>query len=193
MDDHTRIDVRDSTLREAWTDLLGRYSWDCFATLTFKRRRSDAFAVVDAVRAWLYRWNEVEAMTRGLVRLSDRVVTDGYGREVGRRTKRSGPWPRKWKDGTAKPVVVVGVEPHKSGRLHAHAIIRHSSYLPDLKRTDGWWLWKGPRPRCLDCGRASIEPPTSQGDVRGYVSKYVTKGGELFLSESFDAASLPAS
>jgi hypothetical protein len=39
---------------------------------------------------------------------------------------------------------------------------------------------------------ARIEPVLSRGAVADYVTKYVTKGGELVLSRSFDAVMLPA-
>jgi hypothetical protein len=180
-------------IREGWAELLSRYPWDCFATLTFQTPRRDPFEVVKAVEMWLRKWNESEAVSRGLCDVSESTVTDAYGRAISKRKRVSGPWVRRWKDGRAQPVYVIGVEPHQSGSLHAHAIIKHADYLPDLCRGVGWEIWRCPRSQGgMGHGMARIEPVLSRGAVADYVTKYVTKGGELVLSRSFDAVMLPA-
>jgi hypothetical protein len=75
---------------------------------------------------------------------------------------------------------VVGTERHKSGWPHSHALLRlpgvdlgdRSQFsLADWQRfisETGGWCW--------------LTRPRNQGDTVGYVTKYVTKDGELVLS-----------
>ena len=174
---------RQAEIREAWGELLSNYSWDCFATLTFRHSRRNANEVVKAARIWLMRWNEQQAEDRGLVLVRRHPIKDCYGREHGVRISRSGPWWRKWRSGAAKPTYVIGVEKfHQSDDLHTHMIIKHSDYLADLERRKGWEMWF----KEMKCGMARIEPPKSQDDVCRYVSKYVIKDDDIFLSDNFD-------
>jgi len=83
----------------------------------------------------------------------------------------------------ANPIEYVnGIERHKSGFPHSHALLR----LPDVDLAErsqfslehwqkfmsdsGGWTW--------------LSRPRGQGDVVAYVTKYVTKDGELILSEN---------
>ena len=182
-----------ATVRDGWAEFLGRYGWDAFATLTYRGSAWANEQVVRNFRTWLFRWQVVTAIERGQCSESVRPRHDAYGREVGTSVKRRGTWWNGYRKGRAFPVWVLGVEPQKSGKLHAHAIIRWSPALPDLSRWTGWHLWTGARSEgAFDHGFARIEPPRCQDDVAGYVSKYVVKGGELHLSPSFDAARLVA-
>jgi len=181
-----RIEIpkeRQAEIRDAWGDLLSSYKWDCFATLTFKYSRRDVFQVVKAARIWLMRWNQQQAEERGLVDIRRHPIKDHYGRDRGCRTSRRGPWWRKWKSGVAKPTYVIGVEKfHESDDLHMHMLIEYSGYLGDLNRRKGWEMWF----KEMKCGMARIEPPKSQDDVCRYVSKYVIKDDDIFLSDNFD-------
>lgn len=183
----------DDMVREGWAEFLGRYGWDVFATLTYRGSAWSSEQVVRNFKAWLFRWQLLTAIERGLCAESVQPRRDAYGREVGTSVKRRGTWWNGYRKGRAFPVWVLGVEPQKSGKLHAHAIIKWSCALPGLSRWTGWHLWTGARSEGgFDHGFARIEPPRCQGDVAGYVSKYVVKGGELYLSPSFDAARLAA-
>jgi hypothetical protein len=84
---------------------------------------------------------------------------------------------------------VNGIERHKSGWPHSHAVLR----LPGVdlaERTQfslehwqkfisdtGGWCW--------------LQRPRSQGDVVSYVTKYVVKDGELVLSDNLEPTSDP--
>ena len=77
---------------------------------------------------------------------------------------------------------VAGMERHKSGNPHSHILIR----LPEVDLADrdrfslahwqarisgtGGWCW--------------LSRPRDQADVTSYVTKYVTKDGELILSDN---------
>lgn len=88
-------------------------------------------------------------------------------------------------------------EPHKSGRLHFHALVGGPG-LADVHRPD--WMdcnaKKRGIPKCGRCwyclaGFARIEPPNSSGAVRAYCSKYVTKGGLIDLGGPLRSALYP--
>jgi len=82
-----------------------------------------------------------------------------------------GEFVRRWKryKTTMKPIYVLGIERHKSGAVHIHAVIHHRIFADEIRRDRGFWAWK------RRYGRARIEPVQSQGDVAGYVSKYCIK------------------
>lgn len=167
--------------------LLVRYPWDCFATLTFNRPRRDPFEVLNAYRIWVQKWHELEAVERGALQVTYTPRADAYGRELPARVKRKGSWWNGWKKGRGRPVWVVGVEPHESGLLHLHACI-HFRTPWVMQRRNGWRVWSdADYPGGMNMGWSRLEAPTSLGDVAGYVSKYVTKGGEIVLSPSFTA------
>lgn len=156
--------------------LLCRYTWDVFATLTW-RASAGPEQVVRDYRTWICRWMGNEAVSRGLARWVPAM--DG-------RHRLRGPWSRSNKH---DPVVwVLGVEPHESGRLHAHALIKFPSCFGEVRRAHGqelWWDWHG---------MAKIVPPRSQEGVSAYVGKYVAKpGSDLVFSDSFRAAAMAGS
>lgn len=161
-------------VRSGWSEFLGRYRWDVFATLTYAQAVRSSEKVLRDFHGWLWSWQVEAAISRGLACRS----------ESGR---VSGAWANGYRKGRFRPVWVVGVEPHRSGALHAHAVVKWSDRLPDLRRSVGWSLWTEGRAN----GWSRLEPPRCQGDVTDYVSKYVTKGEDLFLSPSFSAAVLP--
>lgn len=183
----------DGDVTDAMADVLARYEWDCFCTLTFNRPRHDPFEARKVIDFWLFRWMEQEAIRRDLVAVERQVMRDGYGREIGVEVRRSGPWWRKWRKRKNRPVYVLGIERHRSGCVHMHLVLRLPDFCRDARRSIGWHCWHGPKSEGgMDLGRARIEPPKSQADVRLYCCKYVAKEaqeeGLLFLSDSFDAA-----
>lgn len=77
---------------------------------------------------------------------------------------------------------VNGIERHKSGWPHSHALIR----VPGVDLDDPLQLslaaWQK---RITETGGFCwLARPRHQGDVVSYVTKYVTKDGELVLSEN---------
>jgi len=187
------VELTDDNVRRGWAELLSRYTWDVFATLTYANPVWAGEKVVRDFRRWLWRWQFETALERGLAASRTIERRDAYGRIRDTHEKVTGPWYNSYRKGRADPVWVLGVEAHQSGTLHAHAIIRWSVQLPDLERRLGWDLWKGAgHANGLGLGFARIEPPRGQDDVAGYVSKYVVKGGEITLSPSFDAHRLAA-
>ena len=77
---------------------------------------------------------------------------------------------------------VNGIERHKSGWPHSHALLR----FPDVDLSDPLQLslatWQK---RISDTGGfCELSRPRGQADVVSYVTKYVTKGGDLVLSDN---------
>jgi hypothetical protein len=94
------------------------------------------------------------------------------GQEVyGRAAARHGRSPIEW---------VNGIEKHKSGWPHSHALLR----LPGVELKDRaqfnlaeWQKWI-----TGTGGFAWLTAPRNQGDVVSYVTKYVVKDGDLAVS-----------
>jgi hypothetical protein len=81
---------------------------------------------------------------------------------------------------------VNGLERHKSGWPHSHALLRFPDV--DLSDRDQFSLAEWQQ-RVTDTGGFSwLSRPRNQGDVVGYVTKYVTKDGALELSPNLSPA-----
>ncbi len=161
-------------VRMAWGELLSRYRWTWFTTLTYRRDRGVGLeSAMRNFKGWLHGCLQGEAVRCGL------AACDESGRI-------HGAWANAWRAGKrwARPVWVAGLEPHQDGVIHMHAVVRLPPKLANASRREAWRRW-------FDrYGINRIEPPKSPEDVARYVVKYVTKGGELVMSESFDAARL---
>ena len=157
---------------EGYAELLSRYPWDVFCHLSW-RKESAPEVMVRNFKRWLYLWQLYTAVSR------KRATIDENGRA-------HGSWINSYRKQRQSPVWVFGIERgERGGRLHAHAIIKWSEKLPNLRRTKGHAMW------FEAYGMNKLEPPKSQEDVGKYVSKYVAKDGEVYFSSSFDAARLP--
>ena len=114
-----------------------------------------------------------EALHKRLQYCCNTMCDELYGRAV-RRKRRN-------------PIEYVnGIERHKTGWPHSHALLR----LPGVDVSDReqfslaeWQKWI-----TGTGGFAWLSPPRSQGDVVSYVTKYVTKDGELALSDNLSPA-----
>lgn len=90
---------------------------------------------------------------------------------------------------------VVSIEFQKSGQIHLHALLGGVGDMRRLTWMDNWYA--------LDdlAGFPRIYPVQSQTAVSNYVTKYVTKDGEVYMSENlrirsrelFDASPSPES
>lgn len=113
-----------------------------------------------------------EALHKRFLYCVHQMSDELYGRSVTRR-------------GT--PIEYVnGIERHKSGWPHSHALLR----FPGVDLADPLQLnlaaWKK---RIDETGGFSWPSrPRQQGDVVSYVTKYVTKDGELVLSDNLSPA-----
>lgn len=154
---------------QAWGELLSRYRWDAFVTLTYANPCRSTEKVTRDFRRLLYRWQ--------------RRMADASGRPL--------KWfKRRYVAGKIRTVFVLGIEKHRSGSYHAHAIVRFDPQLGEPYLKDGWDIWFNE----MSQGMCRIERPKKQIGVAIYVAKYVAKEGEIVLSDSFHApAGLPLS
>ena len=177
----TNISVDDEQVREAWVELLSSYDYDEFVTATFNLPQRDPDRARSMFTAWLRRRYFKHAKSVGDVREETLTKRDGYGRVVGKRTRYKGAFANAWRRGQLHPIWCLGIEKHKDGTNHMHAAVKHQVFAKTIRRDAGWHEWFSD----MDLGRIRLEPPESQEDVRGYMSKYVCKGGEIDLSPSF--------
>lgn len=157
--------VRDTRERDAYAELLAREPWHWFATLTFRRDHQRASGGMHPEKAdKAFRW--------WLRNLNEHL----YGKYWMRSERAQGGvvWAR-------------GQEFHKDGKVHFHAVLAAPDR--DLDKCCSRYEWHERWYR--DNGRNQIEPPRSQEDVLGYVSKYVTKDGEVDFSHNFGTARPP--
>lgn len=182
--EHVRLYGYKAHLRHSLAVFLSEQPWDCFVTLTFNRRRNDAFEVRNAMRVWLERVYFRIANHRGLAQVEDVPGRDGVTYR-----KWSGPFVNSWKHRRAgsRPTYVLGVETHpESGGLHCHMVLRHPAMLGACPYLPFWDTWYNQ----MDYGACRVEAPRGQDSVVIYCAKYVLKERcELFISDSFQRAS----
>ena len=154
---------------EEWARFLSGWSWDWFATLTFdwRRRRWGP----EHMRAEFDRWiGNVEELVRGpetnaARRLRQREARAGH---VQHRLSQRVWW-------------TVAEEPHKSGRLHFHALLGGEG-LAQVRPGAIVAAWYD------RAGYVKLEVPCGRAAVLAYCSKYVAKGGELDIGGPLTAA-----
>jgi hypothetical protein len=135
-------------LKEAWVELLSRYTWDWFCSFTF---RGDILHPEKAGKKFSV-----------LVAKINRTL---YGQRYYKHGKSI-----RW---------VRAIEMQKRGVLHYHALLA-GERLQELRRLTFMDEWDGL------AGWARIEPLRSSQAVYRYVSKYVTKGGEIDIGGNFE-------
>jgi hypothetical protein len=158
--------VPNEAVAGAYAELLSREPWQWFATLTFAPRHERAAAgggVHPEKADKAYRW------------WCARINESLYGKRWMRVPHGGVVWAR-------------GQEFHRSGAIHFHAVLAAPDCDLNERASRYHWheLWY------REFGRNQIEQPQSQTDVCGYVSKYVTKDGEVDFSQNFGRAPLPA-
>lgn len=91
---------------------------------------------------------------------------------------------RNWSKRTEGIEHVIGLERQKRGSVHSHSLIR----IPTLDVRDRHQFPLSYWHRVANDlgGFAKIELPKCQGDVVDYVTKYVCKEGEIYLSYSLN-------
>lgn len=81
---------------------------------------------------------------------------------------------------------LLGVERHKSGQPHSHAVIGHPDL--DLGAPEFSALRRSLRLTCEDeWGFAKLEVAESSAHCNAYVAKYIVKDGEIVISDRLEA------
>lgn len=144
---------------QGYADLLRRVPWQQFWTLTFRISKQGRNGGMHGEAA--------DKAFRYFVSCLNREI---YGPK----------WSTRWHGGIQW---ARGQEFHRDGRLHFHAVA--AAPTDDLNKLASRYEWHEFWYR--EFGRNRIEAPRSQADITGYVSKYVTKGGEVDFSKNFGA------
>lgn len=143
-----------------------REPWHWFATLTFKPTREGR----------RHGGVHPEAAGKAFGLLVSEINTELFGKR----------W-REVKRAQGGLVWANGTEFHRDGRIHFHALVSCPQVdLNAVARRLSWMDWWRDK-----FGFARIEQPVSNEDVCGYVSKYVSKGGEVDFSQNFGAVRPP--
>lgn len=157
---------RPNTLRgNGWPQLLMRNEWHWFANFTFPVHKGSGHN--GSVHP--------EVADKAFRHWASQINRDLWG-------------PRWHKKDHGGLIWARGEELTKAGRLHFHAVI--ASPVEDLnrqvRRFDAMEQWLRDQK-----GFARIYRPYSQADVCCYVSKYVSKGGEVEFSKNFGKVRTP--
>lgn len=170
--------VSDTRTEDAWAEFLRRYPAHCFATLTFRREKHWTDKLTGQVRV-VNRTGSGGSMHPEAADKAFRFFVSSINREI------YGPkWGSRWHRGIQW---ARGQEFHKDGRLHFHALL--SAPTGDLNHLVSRYAWHEWWYR--EFGRNQIEQPRSQRDVASYVSKYVSKDGQVDFSPNFGAWTPP--
>jgi hypothetical protein len=153
----------DTRERDAYAQLLAREPWHWFATLTFKPKHQSNSGGMHPEKA-------DKAFRYWISHINEYL----YGVNHRRKAHGGVVWAR-------------GQEFHQSGRVHFHAVLAAPDR--DLNASASRYQWHEFWYR--EFGRNQIEQPRSQDDVLSYVSKYVTKDGEVDFSQNFGTARPP--
>ena len=167
-------------LHMAWKGLVERYPWHAFTTHTYRQKAPQRREFKPPPPLVGIESNEKNFRRWLFDVLADEAVRQGLGWWKDGRIR--GPWHNAYKRRVcaAHPVWVLGVERDRNGKIHCHALIRWPDMLPDVRRTRAWKLWFDRH------GMGRMLPPTWQGAVSQYVTKYATKEGEVTFSRFFD-------
>ncbi|MDQ3525128.1 MAG: hypothetical protein M3451_08765, partial [Chloroflexota bacterium] len=167
-----RPHVHDDPVAQAYVDLLAREPWHWFATLTFspekkvrdkwtgELRKVDRFHPIHGMH--------LEAADKAFRWFNFELNKSLYGNNWRRVPHGGVVWAR-------------GQEFHRSGKVHFHCL--YAAPDVDLNSVASRYYWHEVWFR--EFGRNQIERPRDQDDVLGYVSKYVTKDGEVDMSPNF--------
>ena len=141
----TLLELRRYRVRDGWAELLARYPWEWFVTLTFKEQIHPE-AALKAMRLWL------SMLNRQL-----------FG-------------PRWYKKHPHGVYWVAAIEMQKRGVIHLHLLMAGVKDTRRLTYMDIWLNLGGKN------GYSRIFPVESNDAVSRYLTKYVAKDGEIFLS-----------
>ena len=158
MNTHPNNTNSTQSLSEAWLNLISRYDWDWYVTHTF---REDVYPE-RADKLWRV-W-------------CSKINTALYGNH----------WHKKVKRGTVPGVYWVrAIEYQKRGVLHFHGLVKGVQGMNQFIWMNEWLNLDGKGLTEGLTGMSRIHPYENfnkQNYIIQYISKYVSKGGEIDLS-----------
>lgn len=158
---------RKQQLRDGWVEILMRHQWDVYVTLTFRCRSFQPQYCHQQFQEWLLAWEAETAIERGLAFWEYRT----QGQPI-----LKGKWAnaRKHNRHHAQPVWFTAIEPHESGELHLHSLIKCSNMLPEMDTNRGKEIWESRHH--MNNGICDI---TDEFDVPEFICAYVSKTSRL--------------
>jgi hypothetical protein len=152
------IELKTEQLTDAWIQMLSGYPWEWFVTLTFQHSIHPE-AADKKFRLWVSMINRANLGPRWYKKNDTVIWVRGLEYQ-----NRFDPVNRT--PGTAKDVI------------HYHAVMMRCGF-----QSRRYWMQEWEK---IGGGFARIYPPESIDAVNGYLTKYITYGGEIDLSQSFN-------
>lgn len=168
------------TVSAGYAALMGRYSLPWFHTQTFafggpgdhRPRQGTVAALIGGTR-YARAGTHPEAVAKAHRHFLGMLNDELHGNH----------WRRRKIVGAQS---VLGIERHKSGQPHSHAVIGHADL--DLAAREFDCVRHALKQRCeKEWGYARVDVAKSQDDANAYVSKYIVKDGEIVISENIEA------
>jgi len=168
------------------------YPWDYFGNLTLDNRHADLdeWRLREHVHRFFWLLFHTEAVRlQGAERVETprryghyRQAVDGsYVFRKPPYVNFRGPLVRAWKRGRGRFVYAFAIEPHRWRKaLHVHCLL----FIP---RYFNHYVWFGSVNEAWGIGGTKFLRPECQGDVTAYVAKYLSKGGEVEFSPTFES------
>jgi len=167
--------------------LLTDRLWHWFVTLTYRTNIKSTEKVEKDFRDWLF-----VTVAEYVLAARPELVEVAHQKCFSLRHRRHyihkfyrGKFPKSYEKLRAwcTPQWALGIEEHKSGYLHAHALVWLPPQIENMLRRDAWQLWYEKH------GSARVKPPDVNQAVAAYVAKYVTKDGMIILSPNYNRLS----
>jgi hypothetical protein len=153
-----------------YAELMGRFSLPLFLTQTFTQPGN---RLVEGRRMWGSPFTHPEAVVKAHRYTCNLINVALHGNH----------WKRRGIDGVQS---ILGIEKHKSGQAHSHAVLGHPDI--DLGSPDLSVLRRDIRNMCYEqWGIATLEVAKSPEHCNAYVAKYIVKDGEIYLSDKLSA------
>ena len=162
-----------------YAELLAREPWHWFCTLTFSPTRKVRDKWTGELRS-IDRFHPIHGMHLEAADKAFKYFVRCLNEQI-----YGNNWRRAHKGGGV--IWARGQEFHKSGRVHFHSVMAAPNL--DLNTAASRYYWHEWWYR--EFGRNQIERPRDQDEVTEYVSKYVSKEGEVDFSANFGTAKPP--
>lgn len=158
------IETPSRTVNEEYGELIARTKWNHFVTLTtadhLHPHGMSAGKWFSSIRQWLRDWQFHSALLAKKAFKSNGAFV--------------GPFVNAYRKKKQRARAIFVLEPHKSGKLHAHGLVKCSPALPWLDYGKARWLWM------RSYGLLQVEPPKDQSRTACYLAKYVLKEADVW-------------
>jgi hypothetical protein len=158
-------------LRPVLVDYISPVDWDIAGSLTFRYKHLNYDLCFKIFREFLFTWETEDVRSKEIAKDWQSPRGESFRKWVNSRKKDRA---------NSKPIWIMAVEPHKSGRLHLHFLLKSSPFIGLMDESLGKQIWQAPRGR--EC---RIETPRSQRACVRYIVKCIMNGMQYDLSSNF--------